>query len=590
MKPLFLTILGLVFIVDAGAQLGPDYVRPDTETVQWRTIRPLDTHPRGEWWACFRDSKLNALMDDATRHNQSLKAAIARFDQARAAARIARGNFFPSLSSGNIFAQRQRTSENMPSAYPLNGLFYDGPAYEVPLDFSWEIDLWGKVRRQHQSGVADAGAAAAEMHNVLLGIHADVATNYFRLRALDEEIATVIESIDLRRQALDIASARVEAGAGSEIEEAQAETEVAIAESELASLRSQREQLKNAIAILVGANASRFEIAARDSGCPAPPRVPTGLQSDLLERRPDIAAAERRLESATAQIGAAKGLMFPSIKLMGTGGWQSGDIDVLFEANSLNWRIGPSLSFPIFSGGKSRSKLEQVRAAHDAALADYRQAFIIAVAGVENSVAALKHLEIQIDAQTRAKTSAPGRRPTRRPAPHRHRLPHQSCGRWLGPAPPRRDPRRRTRPRFPNPSCKGEEEPLPTHRRPLPQERQNGAVGPEKWSAQSPVRNVRPPTFDSAQRTVRTTSRRATSQENHGGKATRPPNRSALPSRKSPTSFFHPAPFPAKNPAIALTHGCPQTNPTSPPLPHGRSHCWTRSRDPIPLCRHPHRH
>ena len=401
-----LTVALLLAQRPAVAQLGPDYIRPDTETVQWRAPQPLDTHPRGEWWACFHDSGLNALMQDATRHNQSLKAAIARFDQARATARIARGNFFPNLSSGKIFAERQRTSQNMPSPFPLNGLYFDGPAYEVPLDFSWELDLWGKIRRQYQSGVAEAGAAAADIHNVLLGIHSDVATNYFRLRALDSEIGTVVESIQFRREAFDIAAARVKAGAGSEIEEAQAETEVAIAESELASLHNQRDQLKNAIAILVGANASRFDIPSHTGGCPVPPRVPTGLQSDLLERRPDIATAERRLESITAQIGATRGLMFPSIKLVGSGGWQSGDIDYLFESSSLLWRVGPSISFPLFSGGQSRSKMEEVRASHDVALANYRQAFLIAVSEVETSVAALRHLEIQAEAQQRAKTSA----------------------------------------------------------------------------------------------------------------------------------------------------------------------------------------
>lgn len=406
-SPILLLIFAVLLIQPpASAQLGPDYVRPNTETVQWREARPMDTHPRSDWWSVFRDSRLDALMRDATRHNQSLKAAIARFDQARATARIARGNFFPNLSSGNIFAEKQRTSENMPSPFPLNGLFYDGPAYEVPLDFSWELDFWGKIRRQHESGVAEAAAAAAAMHNVLLGIHADVATNYFRLRALDAEISTVLESIQLRREAFDIASARVEAGAGTEIEEAQAETEVAIAESELASLRNQRDQLKNAIAILVGANASRFEVASTGSALPAPPRIPTGLQSDLLERRPDIASTERRLESVTAQIGATRGLMFPSIKLMGSGGWQSGDIDLLFESSGMMWRIGPSVRFPILSGGQSRSKMEEIRASHDAALADYRQAFIVAVSEVETSVSALHHLAIQIEAQNRAKTSA----------------------------------------------------------------------------------------------------------------------------------------------------------------------------------------
>ncbi|MBK8091376.1 MAG: efflux transporter outer membrane subunit [Verrucomicrobiaceae bacterium] len=392
--------------------VGPDFQPPANSvptkyksTIQWRAVRPLDDLPRGNWWRVFRDSQLNELLRQATADNQSLKAAIARFDQARAAAGIARANFFPSASAtGN--ATNQMTSENMPSPFPLHGLRYDGPSYDVPLEFSWEIDLWGKIRRQAEAAQAEAAAAANAMQNVLLGLHGDVAANYFRLRALDGELRTVREAVGWRRRALEIAQARVKAGAGSELEQAQAETEIATAEAEISALQNQRDQLENAIALLLGANPSRFKIKTQDATLPAPPSVPVGVPSDLLERRPDIAAAERTLAATTAQIGATKALFFPSVKLFGRGGFLSGDVDQLFEITSLNWNVGPSISVPLFSGGKTLAGMERVRAAHDEALAHYRQAVLTSLHDVENALAALRNLSTQNEAQVRATGSA----------------------------------------------------------------------------------------------------------------------------------------------------------------------------------------
>jgi multidrug efflux system outer membrane protein len=409
------TLLFILLASTSFAQIvtvGPDYQRPDTatpanykSTVTWREARPLDGLPKGAWWRVFGDAKLNELMASATANNQSLKAAIARFDLARAGTGIARSAFFPSASVESVLTHQQ-TSENMPSAFPLNGLRYDGPSYNVPLDFSWEIDLWGKIRRQVESARADAAAAANLMQNVLLGIHADVATNYFRIRAIDGELKTVREAVGWRRQALEIASARVKAGAGSELEQAQAETEVATAEAEVSALQNQRDQLENGIALLIGANPSAFKLASNANMLPTPPRVPVGVPTDLLERRPDVAAAERSLASTTAQIGAIKANFFPSIRLIGNGGFLSGDVDKLFEATSLNWNVGPSISVPLLSGGKTRSHMEKVRAAHDEALANYRQAILVSFSDVENALASIRNLGTQTEAQLRARESA----------------------------------------------------------------------------------------------------------------------------------------------------------------------------------------
>ncbi len=402
----------LLLATSALAQVGPNYERPapvDTSTkfkgVTWREGRPSSHLPKGEWWRIYRDSKLNELMNRATVNNQELKGAIARFDQARLMARMTRSDLFPVISMP-LSAERQRTSSNMPSAFPLNGARYNGPAYNAAADLSWELDLWGKIRRGAEAGRADAAGAADATHNVLLGVQADVASNYFKLRALDTEITLVREAVSLRGEALKIAKARVLAGAGSELEQAQSETEVATAEAEISGLQAQRDQLENALAILLGTSSSTFRVAVSGGGLSSPPSVPPGVPSDLLERRPDISQAEQSLAAATARIGVAKAQFFPSVKLLGRGGFQSGDFDILMEPTSVLWNYGPNISVPIFAGGKNRFNLQKSKAAHDEALAGYRQAFLAAIADVESSLSSLRNLSTQAAAQGRARTSA----------------------------------------------------------------------------------------------------------------------------------------------------------------------------------------
>lgn len=404
--------LGMLASTGALGQIGPDYQRPETKAsssykaaVTMREARPLDGVPKGAWWEVFGDRRLNALMVDATLHNQSLKAAIARFDQARAMARLARANFFPSASTGFV-AEHQRTSENMPSPLPLNGLMYDGPGYNVPLEFSWELDLWGKLRRESESAGSQLMGVAAAMHSVLLTVQADVALNYFRLRTLDAEIQVTKQTTELRGESLGITEARVKAGAGSELELAQAQTELAVAQAEISGLQTQRDELENAIAILVGQNPAAFRLPAVKTVLGTPPAIPAGVPSDLLERRPDIAQAERALAAASAKIGVAKAAAFPSVRLLANGGLLSGDFDLLSNATSLMWNAGPRVSIPIFSGGKNLANLERSLAAHDEALADYRQAILVSFAEVENSLAAIANLKVQAAAQQRAKESS----------------------------------------------------------------------------------------------------------------------------------------------------------------------------------------
>lgn len=395
----------------AQAQIGPDYERPASplperfKNVAWRSAAPAAHLPKGEWWKVFRDPVLNRLQEDSTAGNQELKGAMARFEQARLAARMTRADLFPVLAAP-LSAERQRTSENMPSAFPLNGMRYEGPAYNALVDFSWEIDLWGKLRRDIEGDEAEALAAADAVHNVLLGIQAEVASTYFQIRALDAEIDIVREAVGWRDEALKIASARVRAGAANDLEEAQSQTEVATAEAEISVLGAQRDQLENVLAILLGKSASSFSLKVTKAGPVSPPKIPTGFPSDLLERRPDVAGAERQLAAATARIGIAQAEFFPSVSLLGNAGFQSGDIDILFDPASLLWSYGPRVRVPIFSGHKNRFNLSRSHAAHDEALAAYRQAFLGAVSDVETSLSRLRHFSSESEALRRAGTSS----------------------------------------------------------------------------------------------------------------------------------------------------------------------------------------
>jgi multidrug efflux system outer membrane protein len=397
--------------LDAGPlTIGPDYRKP-TNTVPtsykavelgaWKEGRPLDNVPKGVWWELFGDSTLNQLEQRAVGANQELKAAFARVDQARATARVARSEFLPNLSFDPSFT-RQRFSPNQePSfgAFTANNI-------SVPLDLSYEIDIWGRVRRSFESARAEASASAATYYNVLLTLEGDVAQNYFLLRSLDDEIRTVTSTIGLRKEQVQLVRSRFEGGIGNELDVARAETELATTEAEGASLAKRRAELEDALAILVGANPSTFRLAALDTTSPiwnpTPPAIPAGLPGELLERRPDVATAERQLASANARIGVAKAAFFPVVRLTGSGGYLSGDIDNLFNWESRVWSIGPTVSLPIFAGGRNRAEYKRSKAAYQEAIAKYRQQILIAFGEVENSLAGIRHLSNQAVAQNRA--------------------------------------------------------------------------------------------------------------------------------------------------------------------------------------------
>jgi multidrug efflux system outer membrane protein len=406
----FIVLASTVSLFAGPLTVGPDYERPATEVPaqykakdlgQWKEAKPLDHLPKGSWWEVFGDAHLNSLERQALNSNQELKAAFATVNQARATARIARSEFFPNVDLNPGF-RRERFSPNQEPDFGS----ITANTFRMPLDLSYEIDLWGRVRRGLESARADASATLAAFHNVMLTLQAEVAQNYFRLRALDIEILTLQRSVELRNEQLGIVTTRFETGLGRELDVARGRTELATAEAELAAVTRQRVELENALAILTGQQPSSFSIAQDPTWQGQAPVIPAGLPSELLERRPDVAEAERQLAAENARIGVAKAGFFPVLRLTGSGGFLSADVESLFNWESRVWSIGPSLSLPIFAGGRNRANYQRAQARFEEAVARYRQRVLVAFADVENSLAGMQLLATQASAQQRAFTSA----------------------------------------------------------------------------------------------------------------------------------------------------------------------------------------
>jgi len=402
--------------------IGPDYTRPDTPaaaefrhtqptTAAWKTAAPADTFSRGEWWKIFNDATLTQLESDALKANQDLRAAAARVEEAAAAAGLARSAFWPQVAL-DASATRAQASRTIANQFPQSL----ANTVDVPLVASWEIDLFGRVRRLNESARDEAAATAAVFESIRLSLTAQVAQSYFTLRGLDQERALLRETADLRRRELDLIDARLKNGAATDLDRARAETELATAEADTAAVSRQREAVQDALAVLVGVPASSFSISENESNANAPspaftrgaalPSVPAGLPSDLLERRPDIAAAERALAAANARIGVAKAAFFPAISLTGSAGFASSEMSQLFQTDSREWSIGPSLYLPIFQGGRNRANLERSKAAFDQSVATFRQSVLVAFREVQDALAATAWLGDQAEAQTRALVSA----------------------------------------------------------------------------------------------------------------------------------------------------------------------------------------
>ncbi|MGA2750414.1 MAG: efflux transporter outer membrane subunit [Verrucomicrobiota bacterium] len=396
-------------LLASSCALGPNYKKPDLSTLtpsdwSWAPAVPRDAAPKGPWWQIFHDTTLDQLETNGLAGSQTLRAAVARVDQARAAARLSRGQFFPQLSLDPAY-EYQQTSGNLPTPIPFHIPQARFQSFSVPLDLSYEVDLWGKVRRGFESARADAQASAADFQNVLLTLTADVAVDYFLLRSLDGEVAAFRGTVATREQSARLLRARFQAGAIAELDAVQAETELAASQSDLADAIRQRAETLHALALLCGQSATSFSLPDQPLPGPPPP-VPADLPASVLERRPDIAAAERTLASRNARIGVAQAAYFPAISLTGQGGFLSASADKLFTGASGVWSIGPSLSLPVFTGGRTKANVNQARAARDEAVANYRQTVLAAIKEVEDSLTQIHSRDEQAAAVDRAVDSA----------------------------------------------------------------------------------------------------------------------------------------------------------------------------------------
>jgi outer membrane protein, multidrug efflux system len=409
--------LAALFALGAFADVGPDYRRPAAlpagevpahfgETNLWQPAQPRADRARGSWWEQFDDAELNRLETAAAAANQML-AAAARFAQARATVNVARAGYFPHLEAAPSYT-RSRDSVNR----PLNGRFagytetYNN--FVVPLDLGWEADLWGRVRREVESARAHAQAGAADLESVRLALHAEVAADYFTLRALDDELALLRGTAAAQTKALELTRNRRRGGVTTDLDVAQAETQLRTTESQIPAVQLQRTKLEHALAVLTGANPSAFRLEPVTNCSPhaATLELSTGLPGELLERRPDVAAAERRVAAANADIGVAKGAFYPSFKFSAAAGLQSIGASSLFDWPSRLWAFGPSLSLPLFEGGRNRAGLARARAAWDEAVANYRQTVLGAFQEVEDQLAARRLLSAQLEAAQAALTAA----------------------------------------------------------------------------------------------------------------------------------------------------------------------------------------
>jgi NodT family efflux transporter outer membrane factor (OMF) lipoprotein len=350
----------------------------------------------------FQDPQLNALEAQVNVSNQNLKAAAAQYTQARALLRYNRAAYFPTITAG-ANASRNRISNNRPPSLTTNGRTYND--YQIPFELSYELDVWGRVRRTVESYREQAQASAADLATVNLSMHAQVALSYFQARVLDAEEQLLNSTVTQYQQALELIQNRYAGGIASDLEVQQATTQLETTRAQAIDVGVARAQYEHAVAILIGKPPAEFTLAALPLTTPPPP-IPAGLPSELLERRPDIAAAERRMASANAQIGVAKAAYYPTISLGATGGFESGVITTLISGPSVLWSAGGSAVAPIFDAGRRRANMDQAIAAYEQTVANYRETVLTGFQQVEDNLAGLRILENEAQVQERAVVAA----------------------------------------------------------------------------------------------------------------------------------------------------------------------------------------
>lgn len=413
--PLYLAIAVLTL---SACAVGPDYQRPDSaqsahfkQAEGWKGAAPADTALRGDWWKLYGDAELDGLIARLNANNQSLASAEAQFRQARALARGARSSFFPNIGL-DTGVTRAGQGGGDSTIGTTGGVSVSGAnaaqiskSYEASLGVSWELDIWGKLRRQLESDSASAEASAADLAGVRLSQQSELVQNYLQLRVLDQQKRLLDETVAAYQQAFRIAENQYKAGIVPKSDVTQALTQLKSTEAEAVDLEYQRAQLEHAIAVLVGVAPSEFSLAVRD-GVPTLPTVPPSLPSSLLERRPDIAGAERRVIAANADIGVAKAAYYPDLTLSASGGYRSGSLNDWISTPNRFWSIGPAFAMTLFDGGLISSQVDQAEAGYDKTVADYRQTVLDGFREVEDYLVQLSVLERESQVQQQAVDAA----------------------------------------------------------------------------------------------------------------------------------------------------------------------------------------
>ena len=365
----------------------------------WKTAQPNDQKLSSKWWEIFQDAQLNALEEQIDVSNQNLKAAFAQYQQARAVLRYYRADYYPTVTA-NPSAGRTRYSNNRPPhSATFSGVTFND--FVLPLELNYEADIWGRVRRTVESYRAQAQASAADLAGVNLSMHANLAFDYFAARTLDAEEKLLQDTVAQYEDALKLNEDRYQGGLASDVEVEQAKTQLETTRAQAIDVGVARAQFEHAVAVLIGKPPAEFALPPLPLTAPPPP-IPAGVPSELLERRPDIAAAERQMASANAQIGVAKAAYYPLVNLTASGGFESGSITTLLQGPSALWSVGASALMTVFDVGRRRAVTDQAIQGYDYTVAYYRQTVLTAFQQVEDNLAALRILEQEATVQNAA--------------------------------------------------------------------------------------------------------------------------------------------------------------------------------------------
>lgn len=411
MKPgVFAAALAAITLL-AGCAVGPNYKRPPIQAPTayktespWRVAAPKDSLPKDAWWEIFNDSELNTYEQQLLKANQSLEAARDRLNQARALARVTSAGYFPTFNT-DPNASRNRYSANRPQVLATLSRPLTQSTYEIPFLLNYEPDLFGRVRRSLQASNASLQSTAADLYNTNLVLTAELAADYFSLRELDAELQVVQESVAIQQKGLQLVENRHAGGVASGLDLAQQQTLLDSTVTQIYLVQQQRAQFEHAIAVLTGNPASTFTVPVRPLTV-TPPPVPLGVPSDLLERRPDVASAERQMAYENALVGVATAAFYPQLTLFGSGGFQSTSITNLLTAPSAIWALGGDVLQPIFEGGRNRANLAATKSAYDGAVANYRESVLTAFQQVEDGLSGLNALSQASTSQNSAVVDA----------------------------------------------------------------------------------------------------------------------------------------------------------------------------------------